>query len=49
MFVRARRDPLIKYVITYIILASSALLLLLWRPMGVYVITILMIPPMVAW
>ncbi|WP_243680553.1 hypothetical protein [Vulcanisaeta souniana] len=48
MFVRARRDPLIKYVITYIILASSALLLLLWRPMGVYVITILMIPPMVA-
>ncbi len=41
---RTRRDSLIKYVITYAILASLTLLLLLWRPMGIYVITILMIP-----
>ena len=41
---RTRRDSLIKYVITYIILVSSTLLLLLWRPMGIYMITILMVP-----
>ncbi|WP_243666909.1 hypothetical protein [Vulcanisaeta sp. JCM 16159] len=41
---RARHESIIRYVITYVILASFTLLAFLIRPIGTYLITALIIP-----
>lgn len=41
---RARHDSIIRYVITYVILASLTLLMLLVRPIGIYLIITVIIP-----